>query len=182
MTGPTIDEFAQQLVAEDELGSVVRAHLHVEHHMEELVRAVVQNPGALKHLGLDFAGKVHLLSVVGFDDELTKPLLGLGSVRNKFAHRLNCKLTPQMMRELYDSLGKTGKQSVHEAYDRTRKQSDAKHPKKLWSLDPKMIFCMLASTIRVQLLLAIKLQTGSYPPGSVPDRFVSKTSNANSRR
>ena len=169
VTAPTIDEFATQLIAEDELGSVMRAHLHIEHHMDQLVEAMVVHPPALKRLNLDFAGKVHLLEALGVSKELTAPLLGLGSVRNRFAHRLNCKLTKDMMRDFYRSLGKDGKQVMQQSYARLRKVNH--HPKDIWALEPKMVFSLLASTIRIQVLLALKEQTGEFPAGSVPPRF-----------
>jgi hypothetical protein len=172
---PNLDQFAQQLIAEDELGSVVRAHLHIEYHLDQLIEASVPNPGALHTLDLDYSGRVRLLSVLGFSDALTKPLHNLGGLRNMFAHKLTFKLTPERMRSLYETLDPTGKQIVHLAYDNTRKKHSGpkRHPKKMWSLDPKDIFSLLASSIRVMVLIAHKEKTGSFPVGSVPARYFS---------
>jgi hypothetical protein len=119
---PNLDQFAQQLIAEDELGSVVRAHLHIEYYLDQLIEASVPNPGALPDLDLDYSGRVKLLSILGFSDALTKPLHNLGGLRNNFAHKLNFKLTTERMRSLYETLDPTGKQIVHLAYDNTRKK------------------------------------------------------------
>jgi len=174
---PKLNEFSKRLTEEDELGSVIRAHLHIEFHIDELIAATAPNPDAVQRLNLDYSGKIGLLSILGYNEKLTKPLQNIGDLRNKFAHRLDFKITKDRMRSLYETLDTQGQQIVHHAYDNTRKNSltSARHPKKMWSLVPKDIFSLLASAIRVMVLIAHKEQTGSYPAGSVPDRYISGT-------
>jgi hypothetical protein len=175
---PGQNEFAEQLTAEDELGSVVRAHLHIEFHVDQLLAAVAPNPKAVETLALSYVGRVRLLNVFGFGNNLTKPLIGLGQLRNKFAHRLNYKLTSQNMRALYDMLDPLGRHIVHHAYDSARAKSAGKHPKKLWSLPPKDIFSLLATTIRASLLVAYREHTGAFPEASVPIKQRGPTKDA----
>jgi hypothetical protein len=81
-------------------------------------------------------------------------------LRNSFAHRLNFKLSAERVRSLYNCFDSEGKQIVQNAYDATRKQRLAsKHPKKIWGLDPKDQFSLVAATMRVMLLLAHQQQT-----------------------
>src|SRR5271163_4266025 len=105
---PTFEDFAKVIIAEDELGSVVRAHLIVEFHVEELLKLLAPNSAALPSMQLDYFGQVRLLGVLGVPDELVKPLLNLGNLRNSFAHRLDFKLTPDRMRALYDCFDAEG--------------------------------------------------------------------------
>jgi hypothetical protein len=52
------DEFLKDLQGEDELGMVIRAHIHIEHHLNELLNMVIPYPEYLKPMQLDYAGKV----------------------------------------------------------------------------------------------------------------------------
>ena len=155
-----LEEFAKLLTAEDELGSVIRAHLVLEFHMDRLIELAAPNAAAVAAMELDFFGRVQLLSVLGFKPSLTKPLANIGSLRNSFAHRLNFKLSTDRMQTLYNCFDGEGKQIVQNAYDATRKQRLAsKHPKKMWALEPKDQFSLLAAAMRVILQLALQQQT-----------------------
>jgi hypothetical protein len=163
---PTPAEFVKFLMTEDELGSVVRAHLYIEFYMDRLIDASIPNPAALPAMRLDYFGRVKLLGVLGVGDRLTKPLQNLGELRNKFAHQLNFRLTTERMRALYETFDANAKQIVHLAYDDMRKLSSKNHPKKMWALAPKDIFSLLAPAIRAALLTAYKEKTGKLPAGS----------------
>jgi hypothetical protein len=177
---PSSLEFAKLLTSEDELGSVLRAQLVIEYLADEILKCSVPNPDGLAALQLDFAGRIQLLRVLGFEEGLIKPLLNVGNLRNSFAHRLNYKLTSDRMRALYDCFNGTGKQTVQLAYDDTRKlRSQKKHPKSIWNLAPKDQFSLFAAAIRAMLLVALKLAKkgqGGEPHPMETGRRVTTTS------
>jgi hypothetical protein len=67
------------------------------------------------------------------------------------------------MEGLYNSFDGEGKQVIQEAYQRTRKKSEADVPRKMAQLPPKDRFALYASSIRSMLALGYKKETGQYP-------------------
>lgn len=51
------------LSGEDDLGMVVRAHIVIEHELEEFVRLAAPEPSQVKFSEMDFDGKVRLALV-----------------------------------------------------------------------------------------------------------------------
>ena len=63
--GFTIDDFMEVLNGEDELGAVIRAHIHIEALLLELLRLLVKDEGALRKLNLEFSQSVDLAIALG---------------------------------------------------------------------------------------------------------------------
>ena len=99
------DAFLKALQGEDELGMVIRAHIHIEHHLNELLNMVIPYPGYLKAMQLDYAGKVNLAGATGLRPDIVSPLLALGKLRNQMAHRLGTKITKSRERNFYKTFG-----------------------------------------------------------------------------
>ena len=57
---PSEGAFLQALFGEDELGVMVRVHIHIEAMVRELLERLVPHPSALQKLRLDYAQCVHL--------------------------------------------------------------------------------------------------------------------------
>ena len=61
-----IESLAEVLRAEDDLGKVVRAHIHIEHELQELIFLAAPNPTQLKPFDrMEYSEKVQLALVLG---------------------------------------------------------------------------------------------------------------------
>jgi hypothetical protein len=98
------DAFLNSLLTQDDLGLVVRAHLHIEHELREFIISAAPSPGQVKATELDFDSTVRLALVLGLDSELKPALNAIGNLRNKFAHRLNMTLGEMLSKNLSETL------------------------------------------------------------------------------
>jgi hypothetical protein len=80
------------LAAEDDLGKIVRSHNYIENELQEFIFFAAPNPTHLKFDGMEFAEKVRLALILGLNSDLKPPLSAAGTLRNKFAHRLDMKI------------------------------------------------------------------------------------------
>jgi hypothetical protein len=84
-----IEALAEVLRAEDDLGKIVRAHIHIEHELQEVLFLAAPNPTQLKPFDrMEYSEKVQLALVLGLNAELKPALNATGNLRNKFSHRL----------------------------------------------------------------------------------------------
>ena len=104
--------FYEALRGEDDLGMVVRAHIHIEHELREFIRAAAPAPDQFKPSDLDFGGTVRLALILGLDAEFKTPLLHLGSLRNKFAHRLDMRISEEEAKNFWEALGPAAKRAA----------------------------------------------------------------------
>lgn len=145
----TDEQFLTDLLREDELGAVIRAHLYIEYFTDQIVELIVPNTENLKPLKLDFNGKVNLITALGVDSDIKKPLSALGNMRNKFAHKPNYKLTKSETNNLYKSLSKDDKELVHKCYsDLAKIHPEIANVPNFKDLNPKDSFVLLAIAIR----------------------------------
>jgi hypothetical protein len=130
--------FVRALLEEDELGMVVRAHIHIEHQLIEFLRARLDPPEALDALDLDYSGRVKFALALGLSHDFKPALASLGTLRNNFAHKLGTKLTKQDANNFENALDPTTKDILRDAHVDTLKkfrQGQDITPIKL--LDPK---------------------------------------------
>ena len=93
------------LQSEDDLGKVIRGHIHIEHELNQIIFFAAANPNELKSFDRqEFSEKVRLALVLGLKTDLATPLNAAGNLRNKFAHRLDTKLSKQMAKTLIATL------------------------------------------------------------------------------
>lgn len=149
-------QFQQDLNREDELGRVIRAHLHIENLVKQLLALEFEKPAALERVKLDFSDRVTLLEAYGYGQMLTRPLSALGTLRNAFAHNLSSALTEDRMQSLYKSFDAAGKEIIQGSYQRTRLKSEAKVPRTLGKVPPAERFVFFAISIRAMLVIAHK--------------------------
>jgi hypothetical protein len=98
----TLDAFHNALLAEDPLGAVVRAHIHIEERLNLVLKALTPHP---KHLpSLRYEQRVKLAGALGLNDSILPALSKLGDIRNAFGHRLDVTLTDAMVDELFSLL------------------------------------------------------------------------------
>ena len=149
-------QFIKDILGEDELGAVIRAHIYIEYFTDKIIELVVAQPDKLKPLKLNCDGKVNLLMALGVNPDIKKPLSGLGGLRNKFAHQPNYKLTKSDVDNLYQTFHSNDKELINEGCNMIKKT----FPKmittsKFKDLNPKQTFTMLALAIRGIIVSAL---------------------------
>ncbi len=152
--GSTFDDFFKVLNGEDELGAVIRAHIHIEALLIELLRLLVKDEGALRKLNLEFSQSVDLAIALGLGPEHAKGLRAFGNLRNEFAHDLNSRLSDNRVNNLYESLSAADKEVVQHAYARTNSQLGV-NPPSFKNLTPKEKFVLVAVALRGMLEVAL---------------------------
>ncbi len=156
-------KFRQALQQDDELGCVVRAHLHIEHLVDKLLQHHFPRAEALEKMNLEYSAKVTLLEAFDYNPFVTTPLLAIGKLRNDFAHKLEFVLSADRMDALYNSFEQDGKAAVQNAYQRTRQNLGAAAPKKMANLNPKDRFVLYAAAIWSMLVVAYMQAAGTRP-------------------
>lgn len=148
----TDEMFQKALFDEDELGSVIRVHLHVEYHVNKIIEKLVPYTEDLKPIHLDYDGKVNLICALGVKPESKTILSALGKMRNKFAHNPFYKLTGSEVSNLYKSLSERDKDILQKAHDRTRNQVEGDKVKPYKDLEPRDQFILIAVVIRTMVI------------------------------
>jgi hypothetical protein len=93
------------LAGEDDLGKIVRGHIYIEHELQDLIFFAAPNPDELERFDkIEYSEKVKLALVLGLDPLLKSALSAVGSLRNKFSHRLDMKLGIDQANNLVASL------------------------------------------------------------------------------
>ena len=106
-----VHALTQVLVAEDDLGKVVRAHIYIEHELQDFILFAAPNPDQLTRFDhIEFSEKVRLALVLGLNSELKPALKAAGSLRNKFSHRLDMKLGEEDAKNLMATLTPSARQ------------------------------------------------------------------------
>jgi len=150
-------EFFADLVREDELGVVVRAHLRIERALVEVVNGELVDHRPLAGMRLDYSGYVCLALAVTGNQEHGDALKAIGKLRNKFAHRLDAKIGNQETAALYKSLGPNSK-IVLTTILRKFPTSDGEKVQKFVDLEPKDRFILIALVIYLSLFKTIALR------------------------
>jgi hypothetical protein len=140
------------LQGEDELGTVIRGHIHVEAQILRLLEVLVPYPEHLKKVKLDYAQKVQLTVAMGLKPEQAASLNMLGSIRNRFAHKLERNLTKSDADNLYKSLEAEAKTLVQEAFELTNNQLSSDKSTKFKHLSPRDQFVLIVIALQQMLL------------------------------
>lgn len=142
---PINAEFVSALLAEDEVGSVIRSHLYVEAQVNTFLELTVVEPKFLADLDLSYAKKVELACCLGFDAKFRGALRRIGKLRNDFAHDLSSSLSQQVVSDLYNALPEFGQKAVHISVDMLHQMCKVvPQPSKYDQLSPKMQFVLIA--------------------------------------
>src|SRR5262249_20964099 len=136
--------FIAALLGEDELGVVVRAHIHVEAALLQLLDRMIVHPAPLEKMGLDYSQRVNLGMALGLKAKHGPPLLALGTLRNAFAHRPGTKLTKDRVDNLYKAFASDDRVTVQKCYEATKVTMGASVPG-FRSLGPKDQFVIMAT-------------------------------------
>jgi len=148
------EQFHTDLQNEDDLGAVIRGHLHIEHALNELLKRQIPFFERLEKLHLDYKVKVGLAIAMGLNAGYEQPLRGVGLLRNKYAHQPGFKISVSDTTNLYKTFSGDDKAIIQDAYQRTNKDLNrvnipfSKHK-------PIDQFIILAATIR-QILIGTR--------------------------
>ncbi|ARC91934.1 hypothetical protein B6A42_07300 [Vibrio coralliilyticus] len=129
--------FLDSLDGEDELGVVIRSHIHVEQYLNALIVKLNVNEKYLDKMELTYFQTVRLAIGLGLDPRFESALCKLGKIRNDFAHNIRGNLTEDDAKSLYQCLSGTEKNTLQSIVKKTSKEldhevadynsSDAKH-------------------------------------------------------
>jgi hypothetical protein len=127
------------LLEEDsDLGMIIRAHIHLEHELREFVLAAAPQPAEVRLSEYDYAGTLRLAMTLGLDPALEVSLIAVGKLRNKFAHRLEMKLTEDEAKRVYSTLDPSTQVDAQQAWSITCVlHPDTGRPKELLKSSPK---------------------------------------------
>ncbi|TXN07011.1 hypothetical protein FV222_03680 [Methylobacterium sp. WL103] len=184
--GKRRDALHATLFREDELGIVIRGHIHVEHELIDFIRMMISPPEILSALDLDYKDKCKLASALGLHKALQAPLKFAGSYRNRFAHNLGVDITQQDADNFHSALLLKGREyfehSYHMVYPCSTKRNDFWEIKQI---EPRnrivSYFLLLWGGLAVATLEAKtkiegvkELSPGSIPAGGVVDEGVTQ--------
>ena len=152
-TPPSIDEkFFSHLQAEDELGAVVRAHIHIEASIIEFLNARVPFPDELPRL--QYEARLKLSTALGLKRDYFESLKLLGDIRNSFGHNINTVLTDVKLNELFSKLPQEGKDITLQAYAMTSKQRGEEKALPFVQLAPRDRFTLIAVMLKSYVVAA----------------------------
>ncbi len=141
VSGPD-EQFLGALLGDDELGLVIRAHIHIESGINELLDVAVPHPKQLPHLR--YEQKLKLACALGLQERLFKPLNILGHIRNAFGHNLNTSISEVNVNDLYGALAEQDRKGfllgIEANLVRLRIQNVDQFP----TLSPRVRFIFLA--------------------------------------
>ncbi len=118
---PINEAFRQALLKEDDLGKVIRAHIYIEHAVDELIALRIERPKYYEEARPNYNQRIHLAAALGvMRANLLPPLMRLGKLRNKFAHDPNAKITREDETEFLNSFSALDMGVLKGAYERHR--------------------------------------------------------------
>ncbi len=159
--------FYADALGDDDLGMVVRVHLHIEHELREFVLTAAPQAEHVKFSYLGFDGTCRLALILGLNPDFGPFLRAAGTLRNKFSHRLDTRLGEEEANNLFTACSPTQKDIAHRSFASLKRD----HPEKSWPAT----FAHLSARERIQLLL-VSLRAGMIAERL---RIMKKTSNSN---
>ncbi len=162
-----IDDFVKDLFREDDLGVVIRAHIHMEALLAEYLEILIPFPKALRRINLDFDGRLNLAIAMGLDEEFGKPFRSLGSLRNRFAHNLSAVLDAGTAKNLYSALRALEKDAVQQSFTRLKKENAALEEVEKFSdlpaLDQFRLIVVALRAVLLATLITMRHSNGNSP-------------------
>lgn len=114
--------FLDSLDGEDELGIVIRSHIHVEQYLNSLIVKLNVNDKYLDKMELTYFQTVQLAIGLGLDPRFESALYKLGKLRNDFAHNIRGNLTEDDAKSLYQCLSGSEKNTLQNLVKKTHKE------------------------------------------------------------
>jgi hypothetical protein len=154
--------FFNALIAEDNLGFIIRAHIHIEHELRRLIETAIPNPQYLDIDQLSYGIAIRIVTSLGLNPRFKSPLQALGKLRNRFAHKLDMRIAEKDGDDFYQSFSTEDKKIIRDNYKITREEKKVPNVpfEKLDGRD-RITLCLV--TLRAALLAA-QHQLTSGPP------------------
>ena len=130
-------KFLDILRGEDDLGIIIRAHIHIEHELTEFIEARLSEPSILKPLRPTYEDKVLLAVGLGFLPEYQAALSNIGKLRNDFAHNLRGTLGKQEANNLRKAMAAEALEIARRSYVATREKLASDRPEGLEQQQPR---------------------------------------------
>lgn len=163
MRSPNEQQLYQDLTREDDVGLVLRGHLHIEHQLMEIARTVLPFGDRCDWGVFSYRTKVEIAYACGLPQDARDVLLKLGALRNNFAHRLDASITQKRALDLYNSLSNRHREGLQESY-KVMMEKPAFSPA---SLEPRdLVTLVLLNMHSVTKAAVLALQT--MPPVNSP--------------
>lgn len=96
--------FLADVNRDDDVGFVLRSHLHIEHALVELLQHVLPEPSACEWSMVGYRAKVEIGAGLGLGEDVKTLLLKIGSLRNDFAHDLTVSISKERAVKMYNAL------------------------------------------------------------------------------
>jgi hypothetical protein len=109
-----IEIFFTAILGEDDLGVVIRAHIHVESELTKYIASALPEPSELGRM--DYSARLRLALACGLPKDLKAPLNAIGTLRNKFAHRIGMALSDTDADNVFHSFNEQFKKATEVIY------------------------------------------------------------------
>lgn len=149
------EELLASLESEDDLGLVLRAHIHIESQLNRIFETYFFDAQYIEKIGLDYNQKVVLALACGLHPRFKKALNCIGQIRNRFAHTLDAKLGKGEADSLYKSFDGYEKQGMQKAYKATTSKFERPVPPSLSDASPRDRFKLIVISIHSILDIAV---------------------------
>ena len=147
----SIQQFSDALAGEDDLGMILRGHLHVEHQLKEFISLFLPFNQKCDWEKIGYIGRVEIALSCGLPEDMRKPLEKINRIRNSFAHELNTVIQKKTVMDIYNCLSQRHNNVVKLCH----KELGRKEPFRPSQLDEKELLQILIVSIHSAILAAI---------------------------
>lgn len=156
-----IDEgLLKALSGEDALGVVIRSHIHIESLLNKFLECHIKNLEAWNDRNFSYGNKLNIADVFFFrpnpKGSLTNVLKQFGSIRNKFAHQPDTKLTKAHIDHLHHSLSEIDKELTNKTFDLLKATGWLTSACNIKQESPRVVFMMIALLVAARLTMLIE--------------------------
>lgn len=145
--------FYKDLTSEDDVGLILKGHLHIEHQLIELISLTLPFPNRCNLARLSYSAKVELALACGLKEDMRAPLKQIGSLRNDFAHVLGRNIEKKIILDLYNGLSERLKDGLKESH-RSIRRGELPNPSEIDERDLLILMIVsLRQTIKAGCLV-----------------------------
>lgn len=109
-------EFIADLQREDDVGLVLRAHLHIENQLLVLIALHLPAADRCDWSKVGYAAKVEIASACGLPEDLKTLLQKIGKLRNELAHKIDAQLSSAQVLGMYNTLSTRLREGIKGSY------------------------------------------------------------------
>lgn len=113
-------QFITDLQREDDVGLVLRGHLHIEQQLVALASLLLPLSSRCDWSCIPYRAKVEIAHACGLSEDVKLLLIKIGKIRNGMAHSLNAVVSKDVVTNLYNSLSDRLRIGLQECYEAMR--------------------------------------------------------------